>query len=230
MNDERSTNYVVNTTYAARMLLDPKSHPMLLPFFGEPELVTNAARVAKVSASTMLAAVRRFVKAGVLIVAGKKIVRGRALHLYQTPAPNFIIPMNFAEDFVVNPERFWHEAYLQAFTHKLLDYHYNVEPIGAKISQPLTRDIAITGVIGKTWRDYNPGDGGPEVFFDWRAFELGDADADELRQELQEIIKKYEARQVTGGRTHIVGTHMVPAYPIEQFQRRVVNTPLDTGE
>jgi hypothetical protein len=213
MTGERAwpERHTVRDVAAAKVLFDDRQWAAIGPFLQGPACVTDAATRASMRPNSMLAAVRRLVRLGLVEPYDSARRNGRRVQRYRAVARSFEIPLPLIEDVLTAPIRHWQELFRDTLTASLLEHHYDDGALAALILPTPAGYVQVHGTVGgELWE---PGRNGPPVSFDWFVLELDDDAAARLQRELIEIQERYTGiRPVPGAETHrfLFSAHLAP--------------------
>lgn len=92
MKEPLSSSYWVHHPAQVRFLLEPLQRRYLEPFVGKTQTVLAAASEMQIAPNTLLRAVQRMVRLGLLTVANQQQRKGRSIKHYRSSAEVFFLP------------------------------------------------------------------------------------------------------------------------------------------
>ena len=207
----------IESSKAAKVLLDYLELKLLEPFFQEPCSVSNAAKVLSMDIKQLHYHVQHFVDLGLLKITSTEKRPGRPIKLYQTVAQGFFVPFTLAN--VENLEDFsiaFTKPVQQELAHGIVKALIDTIPDLVSWGINVTRDPKL-GM--QYFPAPKPGDATlftimvsdenfPAASDRWHYLELNHKDAKEFEKEMQALVEYYKGKG--GNQRYLVHTAIAP--------------------
>jgi hypothetical protein len=202
---------VVRDAAQARLLCGRASVEALRPFLLGEHTLTEAAAELRVRPSTLAYWVPQFIDTGIVREVRRVRRAGRAMRVYRAVADEFRVPFGLVPPeaharFIERTRHHVHDEFLDALTRAEPD----VERWGLAIGiQPDDGQLALRFDLPGA-ADVPPSRGRQRTYDIWLELDLRVEDAVHLRQELTDLVKRYQQRSGRGGR-HLIHLGITPA-------------------
>lgn len=191
--------------------MNPHTLRQLEPFLAREATVAEAARQTGAKPNTVLSRVRRFLRLGLLRVAGEKPRAGRPVKRYRTVADTFFVPFDATsaenlEAALAERDAYWEALLRQGVVRARSEA---AESWGTRVYRDARGRLQVQTAVTpeKNFTTLNPE--GPAVLSAWRdRVYLDFEDAKTLQRELFELLLQYQRKE--GAQRYIVRLALAP--------------------